>query len=180
MSEERVVSIRSVKSNGGPRKSKACDRQPTGDWRDAVLYSREGLIEPTVANVITVLVNDPSWAGIFVWNEFGQVIGTARVPPWDPDDAPTSAAAGEWSDSDTIRAQACKLDPSLHWRLRCWLADKPELRELWAIKEAINRIYRIHGHARANRALTLLTDAMARSNLPEVRTLRSTLVRWRK
>jgi transposase len=60
------------------------------------------------------------------------------------------------------------------------LADKPELRELWAIKEAINRVYRIHGHRRAKLALTRLTDAMAHSLLPEVRTLRNTLVRWRR
>ena len=59
------------------------------------------------------------------------------------------------------------------------IADKPELRELWAIKETINRIYRIHGHGRAKLALTRLTDAMAHSQLPEVRTLRNTLVRWR-
>ena len=79
-----------------------------------------------------------------------------------------------------LRRNPCKLNPELRWRVRCWLADKPELRELWAIKEAINRIYRIHGHARAKRALTRLTDAMAHSLLPEVRTLRTTLVRWRR
>ena len=64
--------------------------------------------------------------------------------------------------------------------MRCWLADKPTLRELWAIKEAINRIYRIHSHDRAKHAFTRLTDAMAHSQLPEVLTLRNTLVRWRR
>jgi hypothetical protein len=53
-----------------------------------------------------------------------------------------------------LRRNPCKLNPELRWRVRCWLADKPELRELWAIKEALNRIYRIHGHRRANVALT--------------------------
>lgn len=79
-----------------------------------------------------------------------------------------------------LRRNPCKLDSSTRWRLRCWLADKPELRQLWAVKEAINRFYRIRGHRRAQRALTALTDSMALSSLPEVATLRRTLVRWRK
>lgn len=99
-----VVDIKSAKPNGA-RKRKA-DRQPTGDWRDALLYNREGTIESTVANVITILGNADEWAGVFVWDEFGQVITTACVPPWDPDDAPADLQSGEWTDSDTVRAQA--------------------------------------------------------------------------
>lgn len=78
-----------------------------------------------------------------------------------------------------LRRNPCKLDSSMRWRLRTWLADKPALRELWSVKEAINRFYRIRGHGRAARALTVLTDAMALSSLPEVLTLRTTLRRWR-
>jgi transposase len=79
-----------------------------------------------------------------------------------------------------LRRNPCKLDSSTRWQLRCWLADKPALRELWAVKEAINRFYRIKGHRRAQRALTALTDTMAVSRLPEVLTLRTTLHRWRR
>jgi transposase len=79
-----------------------------------------------------------------------------------------------------LRRNPCKLDSSMRWRLRCFLADKPALRELWAVKEAINRFYRIKGHGRAQRSLTALTDSMALSSLPEVRTLRTTLHRWRR
>jgi transposase len=79
-----------------------------------------------------------------------------------------------------LRRNPLKLSPELRWRLRCFLADKPALRELWAVKEAINRFYRIKGFDRAKRALTALTDAWAQSLLPEVRTLRNTLVRWRR
>jgi hypothetical protein len=71
------------------------------------------------------------------------------------------------------------LTPEWRWRVRCWLADKPAPRELYAVKEAINRLYRVRGHRRASKALTLLTDAMAYSLLPEVQTLRTTLLRWR-
>lgn len=79
-----------------------------------------------------------------------------------------------------LRKNPCKLNAALRWRLRCWLADKPALRELYAVKEALNRLYRIKGHNRASRALTRLTDAMAYSILPEVQTLRRTLVHWRR
>ncbi len=79
-----------------------------------------------------------------------------------------------------LRRNPLKLSPEWRWRLRCWLADKPALRELCALKEALHRLYRIKGHRRAKDALTRLTDAMALSSLPEVRTLRTTLVYWRR
>jgi len=79
-----------------------------------------------------------------------------------------------------LRRNPLKLSPELRWRVRTWLADKPALRELWAVKEAINRVYRVRCRDRAKRALAALTDSMAFSTLPEVRTLRRTLVYWRK
>ncbi|HKQ68262.1 MAG TPA: virulence-associated E family protein [Polyangiaceae bacterium] len=93
-------------SSAKPRKPKGEQREPTGDWHDALVYSREGTIEATVANVITIFANDVDWCDVFVWDEFGQTISTARVPPWDLNDAPAAPHAGEWSDSDTVRAQA--------------------------------------------------------------------------
>lgn len=40
--------------------------------------------------------------------------------------------------------------------------------------------YRTRCHGRARKALTRVTDAMAHSSLPEVQTLRTTLMRWRR
>ncbi len=79
-----------------------------------------------------------------------------------------------------LRKNPSKLTPSWRWKLRCWLADKPVLRELCAAREAIFRLYRVRGHGRASKALTRLTDAMAYSSVPEVQTLRTTLMRWRR
>jgi transposase len=79
-----------------------------------------------------------------------------------------------------LRKNPSKLTPSWRWKLRCWLADKPALRELCAAREAIFRLYRVRGHGRASKALTRLTDAMAHSSLPEVQTFRTTLMRWRR
>ena len=64
--------------------------------------------------------------------------------------------------------------------MRTWLADQPALREPWAAKDAINRVYRTRGRDRTKRARAALTDSMAFSTLPELRTLRRTLVYWRK
>lgn len=79
-----------------------------------------------------------------------------------------------------LRKNPCKLKSDWRWKLRCWLADKPVLRALCAVREAIFRLYRTRGHGRASKALTRLTDAMALSSVPEVQTLRTTLMRWRR
>ncbi len=79
-----------------------------------------------------------------------------------------------------LRRNPLKLSAELRWRVRTWLADKPALRELWALKEAINRLYLTRGHGRAKKALMRLTDSMAYSALPEVLTLRRILMRWRR
>ena len=61
-----------------------------------------------------------------------------------------------------------------------WLVEHPELREVYYAKEALASFYRIKGLRRAERALIRLTDALARSALPELKRLRRTLVAWRK
>lgn len=63
--------------------------------------------------------------------------------------------------------------------LNLWLEDKPELREIYAAKEAIHNFYRIRGKQRAARVLTRLTDALAHSQLKELKRFRRTLKAWR-
>jgi len=72
-----------------------------------------------------------------------------------------------------------RLDSASRWALDRWLAEHPELRALYAAKEALHSLYRIRGAARAGHALTALTDSLAASELPELATLRRTLQRWR-
>jgi len=79
-----------------------------------------------------------------------------------------------------LRKNPRDLTAKWRWQLRCWLADKPALRELCAAREALFGLYRTRGHGRASRALTRLTDALALSSLPELKTLRTTLMRWRR
>lgn len=72
-----------------------------------------------------------------------------------------------------------KLD---HWeRTAIWnyLEKYPDLQELYRWKEILHRFYRTKGFRRASQALTMITDRMAASLLPEIKTLRKTLLKWR-
>lgn len=71
------------------------------------------------------------------------------------------------------------LEPHETTVLRFWLGMHPGVRELYDLKEAIRRFYRIKGYERARRSLTRLTDRMGASSLAAVRSLRETLVDWR-
>ena len=61
-----------------------------------------------------------------------------------------------------------------------WLPNHPELAALYEAKEALHSLYRTRGRDRAKQALTVLTDRLAASPLPELQTLRCTLLRWRR
>jgi len=73
-----------------------------------------------------------------------------------------------------------RLELGERFALDQWLASYPELRELYDAKEAMHGLYRIRGRHRAKAALTVLTDRLATSPLPELQTLRRTLMRWRR
>jgi transposase len=72
------------------------------------------------------------------------------------------------------------LEPRLRWALRTWLAAHPELRALYEAKEFLSGFYRIRSFAQACRALTAFTDQLAHSAVPELQTLRRTLMKWRR
>ena len=71
------------------------------------------------------------------------------------------------------------LDPVLRRALLGWLDEHPALRELYHAKEMLVGFYRVRSYVQAARILTAITDHFARSDLPEIRTLRRTLLRWR-
>jgi hypothetical protein len=64
------------------------------------------------------------------------------------------------------RSNPLKLTLQWRWRLRTWLADKPQLRALHSARESLFRLYRTRGYRRARAALGNLTDALALSSLP--------------
>lgn len=63
--------------------------------------------------------------------------------------------------------------------LQLWLDQHPKLNELYHFKEALHGLYRCRGRDRAKRALVLILDRMARSQLPEIARLRKTLMKWK-
>lgn len=60
-----------------------------------------------------------------------------------------------------------------------WLEHHPKLKELYHFKEALHGLYRCRGYSRARRALVGLLDRMALSQLPEIKRLRKTLLKWK-
>jgi len=60
-----------------------------------------------------------------------------------------------------------------------WLEEFPELKEVYHFKEALHGFYRVHGYNNAAKVLIRITDRMAHSTLPEIKTLRRTLMKWR-
>jgi transposase len=73
-----------------------------------------------------------------------------------------------------------RLDYADRLALDQWLVSHPALRALYEAKEALHTLSRTRGHGRAKRALTVLTDRLAAASLPELQTLRRTLMRWRR
>jgi transposase len=59
-----------------------------------------------------------------------------------------------------------------------WLEEHPDLKEIYHFKEAMHGFYRIKGYERAKRAFIAMTDRMGESSVPEIKTLRKTLLRW--
>lgn len=59
-----------------------------------------------------------------------------------------------------------------------WLAQHPDLREIYEYKEALSRLYRNTTYQRARSVLINLINRMAASRLPEIQTLRRTLKSW--
>jgi transposase len=63
--------------------------------------------------------------------------------------------------------------------LHQWLDRYPDLREVYQAKEALYRFYRTRGLDRAQHAFDNLVGRLAASQLPELKTLRRTLLRWK-
>lgn len=61
-----------------------------------------------------------------------------------------------------------------------FLQRYPDMRELYGWKERLHSFYRIYGYGRAYIAYKKLMDDMSVSFLPEIQTLRKTLLKWKE
>ncbi len=68
------------------------------------------------------------------------------------------------------------------WRqpLFDWLCRHPSLKAIYEAKETLHGFYRMRSRKQAALRLKSLCDALAFTTIPELKTLRSTLLRWRK
>lgn len=73
-----------------------------------------------------------------------------------------------------------KLDYWERQALLQYLEKYPHLYELYRYKEILHKFYRTKGFTKASKVLTMITDQMAHSTLHEIKTLRGTLLKWRK
>ena len=86
--------------------------------------------------------------------------------------------------SNPVRKLLLRNGPDLKYfernALHVWLNNYPAMKEIYFYKEALHRFYRTKGFNKASGVLIKLTDQMATSTLKEVKTLRKTLMKWRK
>ncbi len=61
-----------------------------------------------------------------------------------------------------------------------WLAQYPEIKEVYEYKEQMHRIYRMRGYKKAKRHFIKMLDRMAISTAARISTLRTTLLNWKK
>jgi transposase len=64
--------------------------------------------------------------------------------------------------------------------LEQFLRKYPVMHELWVWKERLHAFYRIRGYGRAYERYKRLVDDMSVSFLPEIQTLRKTLLKWKE
>lgn len=92
-------------------------KEPHGDWRDTLVYTKDGTIAKVVANAVAILSNDPAWAGVLASDIFaGEREIIMKAPPWDADAAPPSPpkAGSPWTDADDVRTAVWL---QRHWSL---------------------------------------------------------------
>lgn len=90
---------------------------------------------------------------------------------------------GSRADAKARRLLLCSSHKLDHWERKAiwdYLDQYPELQELYRWKERLHKFYRMRGYYRAHLALRNMCDEMALSLLPEIKTLRRTLMKWRE
>lgn len=91
--------------------------------------------------------------------------------------------AGTRADAKTRRLLLMSAKKLSYWERSAifdYLKQHPELEELYQWKERLHGFYRTRGYYRAYKALKRMLDDMSVSFLPEIKTLRRTLLKWKE
>ncbi len=78
-----------------------------------------------------------------------------------------------------LLANGSKLPSDIRNALNKGLRMYPDLQQIYIAKECLHKIYRMPNYQQADEFMTKLTDKLSRSILPELLTLRKTLLSWR-
>jgi len=73
-----------------------------------------------------------------------------------------------------------RLKPIERKAVRRFCFENSKVNEVYRFKERISNFYRIKGFNQAKNIFTKITDDMANSTIPEIKTLRKTLMQWRE
>lgn len=142
-------------------------------WKTTLIRSEEGKMRVRGsaggANAVTILVNDPRWAGVLAYDEFAETIVTLKPAPWRLVDAPKVIEPGDWTDEDTARAQ--------YWLSDSYHLELGESHVLNAVKTAAhkNRVHPVREWLDSlrwdgrKRVPTWLVDVMGCEDTPYVR-----------
>jgi transposase len=90
---------------------------------------------------------------------------------------------GTKADAKARRLLLCSSHKLDHWERKAiwdYLDRYPELQELYRWKERLHKFYRTRGYYNAHLALRNMCDEMAISLIPEIKTLRNTLLKWKE
>jgi transposase len=90
---------------------------------------------------------------------------------------------GTKADAKARRLLLCSSKKLDHWERKAiwdYLEKYPDLQELYRWKERLHKFYRTRGYYQAHLALRKMCDEMALSLIPEIKTLRKTLLKWRE
>lgn len=87
------------------------ERETGGTWQSELLYTAAtrrgpGRLRQSVANVVTILGNDPSWAGVLAYDELRERPVIRSAPPWNAHDAPHTLTLGDVAGEDLTRVVA--------------------------------------------------------------------------
>ncbi len=79
----------------GPTSTGGGDRG-ADDWRKGLTYTKDGAVQSTTHNLLTILEHDPALVGLFRLDEFANRVALSRDPPWQ------GSSFGEFVEADSL------------------------------------------------------------------------------
>lgn len=105
--------------------------QGASDWRTDLTYTKDGAVQSTTHNLLTIIENDAALAGLFRLDEFANRVALSRDPPWQ------GSSFGEFVEADSLELAGWLGHPE---RYRMAVSDELVSKCV----EAVARRYKFH------------------------------------